>query len=117
MRTTRLLNWEEDNLQSDGELGEGLTEAELYFWADRKREQNWEHFRRRHELCPRCKNCLCGERLPHDAGFRCVCAFGKKMLTPYRIRFTAEREKANHLQRRIYCLTHHIYESKGLPCS
>jgi len=116
MNYTRLRNWEETGLQSDGELGEGLTEAELYFWADLKREQNLEHFHRGHDICTKCKNCRCGRRLLNDHGFRCMCDVGKKMVTPYRIRFLAERDKQNHLMRRIYCLNHSIYESKGEVC-
>jgi hypothetical protein len=111
------LAWEETGLRDEGEgdLGEGLTEAELYFWADQKRAQNLPCFLAGHTLCPKCRNCSCFDRGTY--GFRCMCAFGKKMVTPYRIRFLSERDKARHLNRQIYCLDHHIYEPKGEVCA
>lgn len=99
-----------------GDLGDGLTEVELYFWADRKYEQNRPHFLRGHLFCDKCKNCLCGKKLSGDVGFRCMCAFGKTLVTPYRIRFYATSERLHLVNREIYCMQHHVYEPKGFVC-
>lgn len=114
MSRRRRLDWAEFNKEDEPtDLGEGLTEEELYFWADIKREQNTPCVLKGHRLCDKCKNCRCFD---HSVGFRCLCAFGKKMVTPYRIRFLSERDKAHHLNREIYCLNHGVYEPKGFIC-
>jgi hypothetical protein len=107
-----------DDEREEGDLGEGLTEAELYFWADKKREQQEPHWRKHpQKLCSKCRNCLCGRKLRGDAGFRCMCDAGRKLVTPYRVRFMSDRERELHQRRLIYCLTHHIYERKGEVCA
>lgn len=107
-----------DDGRAEGDLGEGLTETELYWWADRKRAQQYPHFMKHpQKLCPKCRNCLCGKTLRDDAGFRCMCDFGRKMVAPNRIRFMSERDRELHLMRRIYCLDHHIYEPRDAVCA
>lgn len=65
-------------------LGDGLTQPELYFWAEEKRRENQFHIDvghdRKYGLCPTCGNCLCGRK-----DFRCICP-GKTYITPYRVR-------------------------------
>lgn len=117
MNTTTLRSPYEHLVGEDQDLGEGLSTAELFFWAERKRQQNYPHFKRGHRICPTCKNCLCGRTLSPDFGFRCICDTGKSYVTPYRIRFRAQKDKENHLDGRIYCINHSIYESKGEVCS
>lgn len=71
------------------DLGEGLTEAELYFWAEIKRNENLQHVEAGHNLsfgrCSTCDNCLCPAM---QTRWACRCAAGKKQVTPYRIRFS-----------------------------
>jgi hypothetical protein len=71
---------------ADNQLGEGLTEAELYFWAAIKKSENREHRELGHDKtygwCRECDNCRCGW-----SRFACRCSAGRVTLTPYRIRF------------------------------
>jgi hypothetical protein len=115
MKTRRLDAAEYLREEEHTDLGDGLTEAELYWWADRKREQNLPCYLAGHQLCPKCRNCSCFDHV--TGAFRCLCAFGKKMVTPYRIRFLSASDKRNYELGRIYCLNHSIYESKGQVCS
>lgn len=70
----------------DHQLGEGLTEAELYHWAAIKRNENRQHRDLGHDKlygwCRECDNCLCGW-----SRFSCRCTAGRVTVTPYRIRF------------------------------
>ena len=71
--------------------GSDITEGELYFWANQKREENLIHIRyghdRKYGLCPSCGNCLCGNlNFTPLKSFRCLCAFGKTMVTPHKVR-------------------------------
>lgn len=97
----------------DDDLGDGLFTAELYFWAERKRQQNMPHAMAGHRLCQTCKNCLCGETLSPYFGFRCICADGKSYVTPYRIRFRSSKDRDHYLAGHVYCLAHQIYEPRG----
>jgi len=114
MNQSRLRSPYEHLTGDDQGLGDGLTTAELFFWAERKRQQNQKHYEAGHRLCSQCKNCLCGKSLGPDFGFRCICDTGKTYITPYRIRFFSTVDKNHALNREIYCLDHHVYEPKGL---
>lgn len=95
----------QEELFQDDDLGGGLTEEELYFWALRKRRQNLEHYKRAteaHPPCPTCKNCLCGRKLPDDQGFRCVCGAGLIFITPYRLRLRTQRAKIERFTKDDY---------------
>jgi len=74
------------------DLGDGLTEAELYHWARIKRSENQLHrdigHERKYGFCRLCDNCLCGRMKQ----FICRCAEGKKQVSPYRIRFQRSRD-------------------------
>jgi len=117
VNTLRLASPYEHLTGEDQQLGEGLTTAELFYWADKKRQQNEPHWLKNHEFCRRCKNCLCGRRLIPFYGFRCICDTGKTYVTPYRIRFWAKADRDHYVNREIYCLTHHIYEKRGEVCA
>lgn len=114
MNQTTLRSPYEHLVGEDHDLGDGLSEAELYFWAERKRAQNFPHFEQNHTFCGWCKNCLCNRPLSPNFGFRCVCDSGKSMLTPYRIRFRSASDRDHHNAREIYCLNHHVYEPHDL---
>lgn len=78
-----------DNLTLD--LGDNLTEGELYFWAGQKRAENLFHMRLGHVtkygFCRKCGNCLCGNlNFTPLKSFRCLCIFGKVYATPYKVR-------------------------------
>lgn len=94
-------------------LEEGLTVAEMYFWAPKKRAENMAH-RDMHgsetRMCRECDNCLCGDP---QKRFRCMCAAGKKMLTPYRIRFMRMADLRHAQQGHVYCLNHQTYCVRG----
>lgn len=66
-------------------LGDGLTESELYFWATQHGKENRVcqdagHFEK-YGWCRSCKNPLCP-----DTRWHCRCSAGKNQITPYRIR-------------------------------
>ena len=101
----------------DQDLGEGLFTAELFWWAEKKRNQNLPHAWAGHRMCRICKNCTCGRQYSPWYGFRCICNEGKTMVTPYRIRWPRTAEKVHAAKDEIYCLTHHIYEPRNQICS
>lgn len=113
MNTSRL-NSPYEHLKGEGDdLGDGLFSAELYFWAGRKRQQNMPHAEAGHKMCQTCKNCLCSASFSPDFGFKCMCEYGKTMVTPYKIRFQRSSDKEHAAKGHIYCLNHRIYEAKG----
>jgi len=96
----------------DEDLGQGMTEAELYFWATEKRKEGLLHRSRGHEnFCQSCKACLCG-----SFRWKCICASGRKYVTPYRIGFTSEADNYIAKNGLVYCLNHQVLESKGTKC-
>ena len=79
------------------DLGDGLAEGELYFWAEIKGKENKQHVVAGHNetygRCRTCDNCLCPEM---QRRWTCRCAAGKKQITPYRIRFMKSRDKERY---------------------
>ena len=113
MNSSRLQSPYEHLTGEDQDLGDGLFTSELYFWAGRKRQQNLAHVQEGHTFCRTCKNCLCGLTLSPDFGFKCICGEGKAYVSPYRIRFQRQADKDHAKNGHVYCLAHHIYESRG----
>lgn len=77
----------------------GITEGEVYFWAEKKRDENLLHrsvgHDRRFGFCPKCDNCLCTE-WGRTKQFRCMCSQGRRMVSPHHIRFMNSRDKERH---------------------
>ena len=91
------------------DLGEGLTEGELYFWSALKKIENMPHRKAGHTMCARCDNCLDG-----DARWRCLCGIGRKYVTPYRIRPGNTNEKYILENNLIYVVGEGIYVPKNV---
>lgn len=82
-----------DGMTAD--LGDNLTEGELYFWSIDRARQNRAHLDQfpHHQRiwCNKCNNCTCdkaglGAQVLGFTQFRCICASGYRMVTPYKLR-------------------------------